>query len=301
MLSSTKFTGIKTLILKILSSKPFSRLIEISVSQLKSNYEYVPLMSLKKSGFLGEKGDLFLIPRDRMMYRHTRALGSWDRSTVQFLLKNVKSGGRGKEIPHTLIDLGSNIGLISLQVLNQTTLLKSICIEPVASLMECATYNLKDHGNRVKFFNFALADKDGSAIFYYDDKNCGNGSLDSSLLPSVTSYGEVKTRSTRKFFQEEIDHSLNYILKSDIQGSEALVLSEISPKTWDIINFAVIEIWATPHLDNQAVWKCALEFDRYHYVSWHPNKRDKINPSELVDFWLSGDGQMRNISRENLG
>jgi FkbM family methyltransferase len=300
ILSSTKFTGLKTLILKILSARPFSKLKEISVFQLKSNSEYVPLMCLKRSGFLGKKGDLFLVPRDRMMYRHMRALGSWDRSTIQFLVSNVKSAEQGKEIPHTLIDLGSNIGLISLQVLNQTTLLKSICIEPMASLMECASYNLVNYSNRVALFNFALAERDGSARFYYDEKNCGNGSLDSSLLPAVTSYSEVKTRSTKKFFEQEIDPSLNYVLKSDIQGSEAMVLSEIPPKSWAAINFAVIEIWATPNLDHLAVWKCAREFDKYDYVSWHPNKRDKIDSSELVEFWLRGDGQMRNIYLERI-
>ena len=300
MLSSTKFTGLKTIILKILSTKPFSKLTEISVSQLKSNGEYVPLMCLKKGGFLGKKDDLFLVPRDRMMYRHMSALGSWDRSTVQFLVKNVKSTNQGKEIPYTLIDLGSNIGLITLQALNQTTLLKSICIEPVVSLMECASYNLAHHGNRVTLFNFALAERDGSARFYYDEKNCGNGSLDSSLLPAVTSYSEVKTRATKKFFEEDIDLRLNYVLKSDIQGSEAMVLSEIPPKAWAAINFAVIEIWATPNLDHGAVWKCAREFDKYDFVSWHPNKRYKINPSDLVEFWIRGDGQMRNIYLERI-
>jgi FkbM family methyltransferase len=229
-----------------------------------------------------------------MLFRHLKARGNWDRSTVDFLVNQIH-GSASKEVQHTLLDLGSNIGMISLQALNQTKRLNCICVEPVIELIECAEHNLKKHVGRVKFFNFALDDCDGRAKFFQDDKNCGNGSLNKSLLPNTTSTTEVQTRNSREFFEDEINIELKYLLKSDIQGSEAKVLAQIPTQAWGAIDAAVIEIWATVDSDSDSIERCVKEFEKFTFISWDPKKQTKISTSNLLEFWKRGDGQIRNI------
>lgn len=300
MMNSSDLTMLKTIVLKFLASRFFSRLkVASSIDNTKNSaLENTPILIVKKHGMLGKPGDQIRVPRDEMLYRHLMARGSWDKSTVEFLVKNTKNE-LNQEVKHTLIDLGSNIGMVTLQALNQTKLLSALCVEPVDKLMRCAEFNLRLQANRVKLFEYALSENDGAATFYTDSKNCGNGSLSKSLVTDFSRAIEIKTKSAKTFFTKDLEFGPKYLLKSDMQGHESKVLREIPIQIWDSISAAVLEIWATPLCNLESVTSCVKAFEKFNYISWSPKKQEKLNSSEIIEFWMQGGNQIRNLYLSN--
>lgn len=244
---------------------------------------------LKRSCRLGEKNTAIYLPKDEVISRFVRGTGTWDKETVDFLSKTIKDSDG-----ITLLDLGSNVGLISLQVLNQYKI-KAILVEPVPDFVHFSRTNLIEHIDRVQILNIALSDKIGKRFIYIEDRNKGNSTLDKKLISGTYEKIEILEVDSEDFFNEVFKPGIKFVLKSDMQGSEPVVLSKMDQNQWDQVISASIEIWATPDVLARDVEVCVNNFDNFTFVSWHPRRLEKLTKKEILDFWLKKDNSFRNL------
>jgi len=282
-MTSSRYTKAKKILLNLLAKNPFNFASENVGTD--GNYYLV----LKRNCRLGKKGKAVYLPKDEVISRFVRGTGTWDKETVDFLSKNIKDSS-----PHTLLDLGSNVGLISLQVLNRNKI-NTILVEPVPEFAEFSRSNLFEHINSVYIHNVALSDKIEKRYIYIEDKNKGNSTLDEKLISGSREKIEISTIDAKDFFNEVFKPDLKIVLKSDMQGSEAKVLSKMSPDQWNQVASASIEIWATFDVLESDIEICVSNFSTFTSVSWNPKKLEKLSKNELRDFWLKKDNSFKNL------
>jgi FkbM family methyltransferase len=249
-------------------------------------------LKLKRNCRLGERGQVVHLPKDEVISRFVRGTGTWDKETVDFILRNTKD--IHKSSPLAMLDLGSNVGLISLQVLNQNKI-KTILVEPVPEFAEFSRLNLVKHIESVQIHNVALSDRSERRYIYIEDNNKGNSTLDEKLISGLHERIEISTIDARDFFNTVFEQDLKIVLKSDMQGSEAKVLSKMSLQQWNQVTSASIEIWATIDVVESDVEICVNNFANFSYVSWHPKKGERLTKDEVRAFWLKGDNSFRNL------
>lgn len=133
------------------------------------------------------------------------------------------------------------------------------------------------------------------ADIYIEDKNKGNSSLNENLIVGSSKSIEISAIDAEVFFEEVFEPGLRIVLKSDMQGSEAKVLSRLGQKQWNQIISASIEIWATLDIVESEVETCVDKFADFTFVSWHPGKQEKLAKNELMEFWLKRDNSFRNL------
>lgn len=156
-MTSSKYTKAKKILLNLLASNPFNFASENTTAD--GRYYLV----LKRKCRLGAKGKALYLPKDEVISRFVRGTGMWDIETVDFLSKYTKSDEN--LFPVVLLDLGSNVGLISLQILNQNKI-KTILVEPVPEFVAFSKTNLIEHLDYVQVHNVALSDRNESRYIY---------------------------------------------------------------------------------------------------------------------------------------
>lgn len=103
---------------------------------------------------------------------------------------------------------------------------------------------------------------------------------------------------------KEVGFDLNsrydaFVIKSDTQGMDALILSQFSSEIWQKVHAAVIEVWALEGVEKNHVSKFLGEIKDSHKLKWEP-ELECIDLNEVEEFWLSKDGQQRNLFLEKL-
>ena len=124
-----------------------------------------------------------------------------------------------------ILDLGANIGMSLAFFKQQYPEARVLAFEPDPMNFEILSENVKRNGwSEVRLFNTLLADREGKIDFYTAP---GEGaSLESSIfqgrIPQATKI-KVNSALLSGFIREEVD-----FLKMDIEGSEGMVLRELS-------------------------------------------------------------------------
>lgn len=145
-----------------------------------------------------------------------------DAGAFQFLMGELfidGSYGRSQEIPATILDLGSNIGMSILFFKSLWPDSKIIGVEAspdTFALLERNVKGLRD----VSVLNAAVCDRDGTMAFYPSSPNSLTGSVN-----AIRSGGEatlVRSIPLSDLVSGPID-----LLKMDIEGSETAALSEL--------------------------------------------------------------------------
>lgn len=126
------------------------------------------------------------------------------------------------------IDIGANIGDFSLEILkNKST--KVIAFEPLPKCCDKLSLIYKKYGNRFKFFEIALSNKDGFSKLNYGENISGLSSLETKInkIPYVgnsnTNSIEVITKQLDSFINDLEFQNTDFI-KIDVEGHEMGVL-----------------------------------------------------------------------------
>lgn len=159
---------------------------------------------------------------------------------------------------HTVIDIGTNIGLFSLRV--SPSAKKLICIEPVSRNRIVAEHNFRLSDNREKFslHDLAVTGKSGESIrIFLSDKNEGGHSISQEHAAQwgETGYEDVKTISLADLFEiEKVDRC--DLLKCDAEGAEFEIFENAPLELLSKIDNLVMEVhltveaWSPSRLDS---------------------------------------------------
>jgi FkbM family methyltransferase len=129
-----------------------------------------------------------------------------------------------------ILDIGANIGDVSIAALNSFPNSNVICFEPVKETFERLSARLNQYRSRVFLFNYALSDREGEAEINITTFHGANSLISQSkyhkvLNPGVREISKQKVLMARlddfssKFPSQKID-----ILKLDVEGYELNVL-----------------------------------------------------------------------------
>lgn len=145
---------------------------------------------------------------DDLIGRHILMTGKFDRSIVQVLLDQAKSGD-------TLLDVGANIGYVSACFLARVRDSRAICIDPQPGISTLLKANMRQFGDRATVHQVALSDKPGELRFHVNTGNRGASRISDdgeTTVPAVAA-GDLLASV------EQID-----LVKIDVEGHEEAVL-----------------------------------------------------------------------------
>ena len=256
------------------------------------------LISLNTASSLGPKGTVLEVPKDKIIYQELRHRGEWEKEVSNFLsscIKDLKKESRNI----TLLDLGANIGLISLQVINDLEFnIQLIAVEPLPQHISALERNLKSisRTNEVIILPVALGLESKMEYIHKQNTNSGNTSLIARVVPTdQVSKVKIQMLDTEEFSSKylQIDH--NFVIKSDLQGFDAKVLSRLSKEIWEKTNAASVEVWALKEIEAQDVLNLVENWKYFSKISWSSSFSNIVTLEEVKEFWLSGTNTHRNV------
>jgi FkbM family methyltransferase len=232
------------------------------------------LLRLREAGPLGGKGAMVALPFDKTMAPAVLAEAAWQPEEIAFL-SSLLTRER-----YTLLDIGANVGLVTLQILQaQPKVSSAICIEPDAQNFACLSFNTARHGAKVVRHNVALGAEEGTAEFFRDVGNIGNYSLNADAMRGQDFERTLVTvRDAARFFAEQRSALLAapLIWKSDTQGYDELVITRVPADIWANVQVAIVELWR--------IQKPGFDADAFRAkLDAFPNRRIGSGPQVTAD------------------
>jgi FkbM family methyltransferase len=256
------------------------------------------LLQLNKDYALGCKGTVLELPRDQVIYEFINKKGFWELEESKFLARGLKKVCQDShKIKVALLDIGANTGLVTLQAMNLSNVTAEIFLfEPLPRHAQAIGQNLRNLPN-VHLNNFALSDKNGQAEIFTEATNHGNTSLLHSVVKDIGMIStQIQLVETTEYCNEFLTNFDSYVIKCDAQGMDALILSRIPELIWKNCESAVIEVWSLNSISKKDVDAFLSMCQEFEYVGWHPNtEKERIELSEVSEFWLSKSGSERNL------
>jgi FkbM family methyltransferase len=245
-------------------------------------------LKIRRQGLFGAKGTVIAVPRDQEIFTRFKSYGAWCPNVSLFLSQSFRKQGM------LLLDLGAHAGLISLQTqkFSSNTQNPIVCVEPIPRHIDSLRLNVANLNCEIipKVLSFDNDD----VSFYIDEFNFGN----SSALRAVagkTNVHELKLSSITAQQIESIVGMAPIVLKSDLQGFDAYGLSLFSDIFWSKVERGVVEVLAEPEIDESHAKLTSSRIGKFRNISWSPFGKNRINESELLEFWTSKSGQERDV------
>jgi FkbM family methyltransferase len=256
------------------------------------------LMRLNRNYALGSKGSIVEVPLDDLIFNKIRFEGSYDLEESYFLCKGLKAGSAlGGKV--ALIDIGANIGLVSLQAMNLARSNADVfCFEPNPENVTTLRNNMQILSKSVKvnIQNFGLSDKDGVTRIFTEKTNRGNSSVFESVVPERgRTQSDIQLVDTKAYFEKNLTVYTSFIIKSDTQGMDAKILSRIPGLIWQNTICAEIEVWALQEIDSFDVDTLLQMVGKFELKSWSPTGIEKLEVEDIRAFWLGKTGTWRNL------
>lgn len=257
------------------------------------------ILKLNRNYPLGRRGATIEVPQDEVIFEQVRRTGKWEIDECKFLAEGLKRASSQPNLKLAFLDIGANVGLVSLQTLNLSrTQHETLVFEPVSNHLSAIKFNLR-HKSNVSFNNFALSDHNGESKIYIQYSNRGNSSLFKSVVPENQRSEELITLvDTTEFFESCLIHFDAFVIKSDIQGMDASILSRIPDQFWQKTNCAIIEVWALPEIHASDVHIVLQKIKNFRNISLGKTKIDDLE--DLQSFWLNKTKNQNNLYLSNF-
>ena len=235
---------------------------------------YGALVRLRETGPLGDKVATLALPFDKTMAPAVLAQAAWQPEEIAFLSRLLTRDR------YTLLDIGANVGLVTLQILQAQPKVKAaICVEPDPQNFACLSFNTARHGATVVRHNVALGGEEGTAEFFRDVRNIGNYSLNPDAMRGQDfERAAVTVRDAERFLAEQRPSLMAapLIWKSDTQGYDELVISKAPADIWGNVQVAIVELWR--------IQKPAFDADAFRAkLDAFPNRRIGSGPQVTTD------------------
>lgn len=261
------------------------------------------LLQLNKNSPLGAKGEVIEVPKDNMIYKHIKFKGQWEFAESRFLAEGISAARENDLEDVAILDIGANSGLVTLQALNIAgTIRAAYLFEPLENHCAAIKHNLSKFMSitKVSIHEFALGEANGNADIYTQKTNLGNTSLFNSLSPGEeTLTRTIRVVDTSDYFNRSKLHQ-GYIIKSDTQGMDALILARIPTEIWDLTERLIVEVWAIPEIRESDVDLLLTHFSKFDFIDWSPNSSNRLTQDEIKDFWTGKSGKSKNLYLRKL-
>lgn len=259
------------------------------------------ILKLKFRSALGFKGTEIELPKDGAIYEHVRKSGSWETNSSYFLSKTLRQlEGKSLNTKIAFVDLGANSGLVTLQTMRYAqTQNVVLMVEPLPNHVQAIRRNLQTlqtFSPLFHIFEFALGRESGYVDIFTEENNHGNSSLLLDAMENSQHFQKkIAVKKSEDFFSQYFD-ALDYIvIKSDLQGMDAYVLSKIPIDKFESIQSAVVEVWALPEINPVDVDKFIDAISFSHSLGWSENSLGKLSPKIVREFWLSKSGLAKDL------
>ena len=256
------------------------------------------LIILNAASSLGPKGTVIEVPKDEIIYQELRHRGEWEKDVSNFLsscISDLKKESRNI----TFLDLGANIGLISLQVVNNLeSSIQLIAVEPLPQHISALERNLKSISttNEVVILPVALGLESKMEYIHKQNTNSGNTSLIARVVPiDQVSKVRIQMLDTEEFASKYLASDSNFVIKSDLQGFDAKVLARLGKEIWEKTYAASVEVWALTEIEKQDVSNLIENWKYFNKISWSSSFSNIVTLEEIREFWLSGTNTHRNV------
>jgi len=254
---------------------------------------------LNKSSILGEKGTIINVPKDNVIFHNVRTYGHWEKHECEFISRALQTAHLSTQSKVALLDIGANVGLVTLGAMNLSKTATDIHLfEPTPIHIFALKHNLKNLKISGDIFvnEHGLSNKSETIKLYRDLGNSGHSSVFNKAV-NVQNREEIEVRleSANQYFESNLLNYDSFIVKSDIQGLDAQVLSNFPIEFWKKVKAAVIEVWAFTEVKNEDVEDLITKLDGFQNLSWDPYFRIKPTLTEIKKYWLSRNNQQRNL------
>ena len=199
------------------------------------------VLKIKRDSAFGKKNAFITSRIDQLITPNILKSGKWDYFIIEFINKYCLK----KKTKFNFIDIGANIGLISLQLINTNRYIKNyFCVEPDIQNYNILKENLSvNKTNNINTYNYALIDgknKKKQKIFI-DKSNFGNYSL---IKKNNYQIDYVKSYNAKKFLNRIINKygSYKFIYKSDTQGYDEIILLSLGSNIIKRFKILILEI-----------------------------------------------------------
>jgi FkbM family methyltransferase len=243
-------------------------------------------LKLIKQTTLGNKDTIIELPPDIAIYNEVFYTGNYSPNLTKYIAQFINFYN-----VDLFIDLGANCGLVTRGIVNQLNKkLECILVEPFPDLMRAIKTNLSNMENgHFVFKQFALSNFDGEILFYREINNSGSGTMN-KRLGSMTKHNEftLPSRKASSFFTEIFAEDKKVVIKSDLQGYDAEILSMVPKSKIRNILLIVLELWSNPEIKPSHVHKFLDKFEN-EFSFYFLNSELKISRTEVEKIWLDGD------------
>jgi FkbM family methyltransferase len=255
------------------------------------------VLCLNRDSPLGNKGDEISLPIDNVIFQWVLRRGRWEEQESNFLANYVNEFDSENIV---FIDIGGQAGLVTRQFLCrlERPISKAWIVEPYSAHISAIQNNCyKWITNGVlEIFPYALDDIESQRQLHIQNTNSGNASLIELFQNSDSSSSYlVEVKSVIEFEKLSSKANSRIVLKCDIQGMDAKVLSLFSKEFWSQVTCCVIEIWAIPAIEVSEVETLLKCWEHFVTLSWDSTREKKCNLDEVRNFWLSKSGSTRNL------
>jgi len=178
-------------------------------------------------------------PRDRVVMDEYRRLGHWAPELVELVSERLFAGG-----PGTLIDIGANIGLVCVPVIERSAA-RGVCFEPEPQNFDFLCRNVARHGlsTRITCHRLACHAAAGQLPLRLSQDNLGDHRLQRTAAAEHAAGASVLVPTVRLddvLRDQELVHPI--VVKVDAQGSEVAVF-EGAKETLARADYVVTEYW----------------------------------------------------------
>jgi FkbM family methyltransferase len=261
------------------------------------------ILKLNKKSKLGHRGSKILIPLDNVIYKTVKYFGRWELDECHYLASALDIVEQSSE-KITLVDVGANCGLTTLQVVNsrkmkpQIKKTKYIVVEPFSLHLAALRENLKPIPDKnLSIYPYALTqNQTGKIQLFTETNNFGNSSLLDEVVPRINRRVEIVETKTIKEFTHLYDlKQTNIVLKIDTQGLDWMLLSEFAKNLSENIMVVMVEVWAISSISISDLVNLREFISGFDYRSWTPFDSSRISIAEIFDFWSGKSEKTRNL------
>lgn len=189
------------------------------------NYRPLRVFAKRKLGLLQGKFTYFntkvYFPKNSLIFRIACDEGIYDKDVFYFIFTFLKENS-------LFIDIGTNIGLLSVPVLHNFKCTKVISFEPSATVLPylMRTYGESAHQSRWTIYNTALGDYTGNVLF---EKNQDIDSAFDSIVRENTDKSNKEIETVQITTIDELlkvpeNEFATIVIKIDVEGFEFNVL-----------------------------------------------------------------------------
>lgn len=231
---------------------------------------------------------------DRIIGREVLLKGSFEHSKIKIAKRILESVNC---LNFSIIDVGANIGLFTRQMLNsfKEQVNYSYCFEPHPNNFSILKKNFSNL-SKIQFNNFGLSEQNIETTFRLEKSNSGNYSLYESAMDGQE-FEEIQVilKESDKEISKILENTEdNFVYKSDTQGHDQIIASNIKDEFWSRVKLAIFELWRLPdnEFDEERFEKILSQF---HNRRFEQALNENLTPSQIIDYLKGEDKKFTDL------